>query len=181
MYPMTKAVEVHALEYGKPLTLHLGTATDGFGRTLFGVRDRYTRADDDGSGELSHMCYAVGDGFDPVQVLQRVGPTGWFVFHSVTQLKVSALELEVAFYRLGLIEHMGDHLVRTPAEPSPATPPDQVLVNSKDLEDVLDTFTKGQAAQEGDPLARLRRVVWEHTAAKARQSMTEKVQGEGTA
>jgi hypothetical protein len=180
MFPVDKWTKARGMEYDKPQDIYLGVGKDGAGRTMFGV------CEDRGLGtapiRITWMANIVDDTFAEV-TLAGAKATGWFVFHTGTQLKVPARELEVAFYRLGLIDHMGAHLVETPAlgKPSPTTPPDQVLVNAKDLEDVLDTFTKGQAAQEGDPLARLRRVVWEHTAAKARQSMTEKVQGEGTA
>lgn len=111
IYQVERAVTVRAMDGHRPRNIRMGVATTGSGRTLFGVclYDSPISTMPKDRDVLTTMCYHVGEGgLDPAELLDRAKETGWFVLHAATPLKVSAIELETAMYRLHLLGTAGE-------------------------------------------------------------------------
>lgn len=88
-------------EHGQPVMRYVGVASMPNRPDLFGLLDQNL--------EMTFMCYAIHDGFEPEEILKRLQEKGdgWFRFYSTgsddRDIKISFEWLEKAFQELGIL------------------------------------------------------------------------------
>lgn len=110
-YRATETVRVKVVRGGAEVPASVGLGEFTYGRegktvTMFGY------VDDHDPDRITHMSFRL-DYFRPAEVVEHAKTKGggWFWFDTGTtgtELKISARELEVALYRLGLLNTIGD-------------------------------------------------------------------------
>jgi hypothetical protein len=106
-YQVEHSVPVRLMAFGEEIDGAVGISIESDGRRIFGLVSSID------SNRITHMSYGL-DYFEPETILIAMRNNGeqWWRFLATgddrSDVKISIRELEVAFYRLKLINSMGE-------------------------------------------------------------------------